>query len=135
MKKIFNIGDKKKHYYIVKDTDIAAFEEGVVHRVCSTFALGREMEWSSRLFVLEMKEMHEEGIGTFLEIKHHSPALVGRKLSMEATLTGQSGNEVICDISVKSGERLVAEGKTGQKIVNREKLKDLFERLESEPEQ
>ena len=41
---------------------------GLVHTVLSTFALGRELEWAARLFVLEMKSVDEEGIGTELFI-------------------------------------------------------------------
>ena len=45
-----------------------------VHPFYSTFALGRDVEWACRQFVLEMKEEDEEGIGTFLNITHKSPA-------------------------------------------------------------
>ena len=41
---------------------------GLVHTVLSTFALGRELKWVARLFVLEMKSVDEEGIGTELFI-------------------------------------------------------------------
>jgi hypothetical protein len=64
-------------YELVLNEDCASFESGNVHPVYATFALGRDAEWACRLFVLEMKEAYEEGIGTFLTIHHKSPALVG----------------------------------------------------------
>jgi hypothetical protein len=40
--------------------------EGVnVHPVMATFSITRDAEWAGRIFVLAMKEEHEEGIGTF----------------------------------------------------------------------
>ncbi len=122
----FNVGDKKTYYKVVKTEDVAAFEGGVVHEVCSTFALAREIEWSSRLFILEMKEENEEGIGTLLEIEHRSPAMVGDELTIEATVLTQEKNELICEIEVKVGERLIALGKTGQKILKKDKLNAIF---------
>ena len=73
MKSIFKPGDIKVWQKEVQPEDVAAFGGEQVHPVCSTFALGREMEWASRLFVLEMREEEEEGIGTFLEIRHKTP--------------------------------------------------------------
>ena len=69
---------------IVKLGDIAKFEGKTVHPVCSTFALAAYIEWSSRLFVLEMKEEDGEGIGTSLTIYHKSAALVNEELEIEA---------------------------------------------------
>lgn len=132
MKDIFKTGDAKIHNYTVKPEDVAQFESGVVHPVCSTFTLAREMEWSSRQFVLEMKEEHEEGIGTFVNVEHRSPALVGDELSFSAELTSQQKNELICKIEVRCGSRLVAEGSTGQKILLKSKIKEIFSSLEKD---
>ncbi|MCZ2140604.1 MAG: hypothetical protein LC096_04355 [Bacteroidia bacterium] len=77
MKILFKNGDIKKFSHKINNVDIAAFESGIVHPVYSTFALCRDAEWSGRLFVLEMKEDDEEGIGTMIQIKHISPAFVG----------------------------------------------------------
>lgn len=135
MKNIFKPGDTKIHNYTVKPEDVAQFESGLVHPVCSTFTLAREMEWSSRLFVLEMKEEHEEGIGTFVNVEHRSPALVGDELSFSAEVTSQQKNELICKIVVRCGDRLVAEGKTGQKILLKSKIKEIFSSLEKDGKQ
>ncbi len=120
MKSGFQKGDIRTHTFKVTEADLATFQTGNVHKVCSTFALAREMEWSSRLFVLDMIESHEEGIGTALEIVHHSPAFEGETLDFTATIFELIGHELICDIEVRVGERLVATGKTGQKILNRD---------------
>ncbi len=127
MKQFFTVGDKKGHTFVVKDTDIAIFEEGLVHSVCSTFALAREVEWSSRLFVLEMKEKDEEGIGTMLAIDHKSPAMIGDEVVVMASIASIIRNEVVCDIEVRVGSRLVAVGRTGQKILKKDKIKQMFE--------
>src|SRR5436190_4038 len=77
IKHLFAIGDSKQITHLVGDGDLAIFETGMVHPFYATFALGRDAEWACRQFVLEMKEADEEGIGVFLNIQHHSPALLG----------------------------------------------------------
>ncbi|MCE7993136.1 MAG: hypothetical protein HEP71_14210 [Roseivirga sp.] len=130
MKNQFTHGDVKIHTYVVTDDDFASFQSGVVHPVCSTFTLGREMEWSSRLFVLEMIEKDEEGIGTMLEIAHVGPAFEGEELVATATFESLSGNELICQIAVSAAGRPVATGRTGQKILKKDKINQIFTRLE-----
>lgn len=125
----FAPGDTKLYRTTISSADSAGFHGKQVHPVCATFALARDIEWSSRLFVLEMTEEDEEGIGTFLSIEHKSPALVGEMLEIEATVKSWEGNELICTIDVRVGDRQVATGETGQKILKKEKLNLLFERL------
>ncbi|MBC7425331.1 MAG: hypothetical protein H7321_02245 [Bacteroidia bacterium] len=129
MKDIFKTGDLKVFEKTVSNSDTAVFESGEVHSVYATFALGRDAEWSSRLFVLEMKEVDEEGIGTFLNIRHHSPALVGQTVIFEAVISNLEKNIIDCKVTAKVGERLIAEIETGQKIIKKERLKALFESL------
>lgn len=129
MKQPFNIGDSKKFTHIVTEADTAKFESGEVHPVYSTFALARDAEWSGRLFVLEMKEDGEEGIGTSITVAHHSPALVGQEVLFTATLSEVTKNEVITEFNAKVGGRLIASGRQGQKILTREKLDKLFNSL------
>jgi fluoroacetyl-CoA thioesterase len=129
MKNPFQIGDQKLHHYKVKSADLAGFGNGVVHPVCSTFALGREMEWSSRQFALDMFDDDEEGVGTFLQIQHNSPAVEGEVLLITATLSAVKGHEILCKIEVKVKNRLIATGETGQKILKRAKIASLLEGL------
>jgi fluoroacetyl-CoA thioesterase len=126
MKLIFSPGDKKVYRTIVHPNDQAIFHGKLLHPVCSTFTLAREIEWSSRLFFADMKDDDEEGVGTLLEIQHRSPAFVGEELEITATVGSIMGNELICDIEVKVGERLIAKGKTGQRMLKKDKLNAIF---------
>lgn len=127
MKDIFRPGDKKSFKRIVTENDQAIFHDGkVLHPVCSTFSLARDFEWSSRLFFIDMKEDDEEGVGTMLSIDHKSPAFIGEQVEFTATVESVVKNELICVIEAKVGDRIIATGKTGQKMLKREKLSQLF---------
>jgi fluoroacetyl-CoA thioesterase len=134
MKKIFKTGDIKEYTHIVVKEDVAAFETGLVHPVYSTFALARDAEWTCRQFVLEMKDEHEEGIGTFIHVNHKSPALIGEEVLFIAVIGAITDNEIICSYKASAGFRTVAEGTTGQKILKKEKLKSIFDELEQNKE-
>lgn len=112
--------------HTVTERDVAAFHGEVVHPVCSTFALARDIEWTTRQFVLDMRDDDEEGIGTFLSIEHKAPAFVHETLTIEATVENINGHELICSYIAKVGDRVIAVGKTEQKILKREKIKQLF---------
>ena len=126
MKQIFKVGDQKVFARVVGPEDLARFHGELLHPVYSTFALARDFEWSSRLFFIEMKEEDEEGVGTHLSIDHKSPARVGENVIFTATVEKMEGTELICTIEAKVGDRLVAIGKTGQKMLKKEKLSRLF---------
>jgi predicted thioesterase len=126
LKDIFKSGDRKETRYVVKHNDVAAFNGEVVHPVCATFTLAKEIEWSTRQFVLEMRDHNEEGIGTYITIDHKGPAFVGEEIIFTAQVEALQGNELICSYEAKVGERLIATGKTGQKILKREKISRLF---------
>jgi len=125
----FQTGSVKIFVKRVEQNDTAIFESGELHPVYSTFALGRDAEWACRLFVIEMKEEDEEGIGTFLKIEHSSPATLGSEVVFEAILQSAVGNSVICSFTAKVGERIIAFGETGQKILTKQKLNTLFNTL------
>ncbi len=126
---LFEIGSQKYYSKLVEQADCAAFNSGLVHPVYATFALGRDAEWACRLFVLEMKEEEEEGIGTFLNISHKSPALLGSIVEFTSTVKSIHKNEIICSFIAKVGNRIIAEGEQGQKIIEKQKLEKLFEGL------
>ncbi|HXH18675.1 MAG TPA: hypothetical protein VNJ07_06290 [Chitinophagales bacterium] len=129
MKNIFKAGSQKFFQRIVRNKDRAAFENGDVHPVYSTFALARDAEWTCRLFVLEMREPDEEGIGTFITLDHRSPALIGEVVNFRAEVESIRGNEIICKYEARVRDRLIASGRQGQKIMKREQLKELFRKL------
>lgn len=129
MLQVYKTGDTKTYSITVQEKDTATFDSGEVHPVYATFALGRDAEWCCRLFVLDMKEKHEEGIGTFLSIKHQSPAKIGSLVTFTATVESITGNEIICSYEAKVGSRIIASGQQGQKIIAKEKLEKLFNSL------
>lgn len=129
MKNPFRPGDIKSYTVQVTEDKLARFDAGLVHPVYSTFALGKDAEWACRLFVLEMKEAGEEGIGAYLSIEHVSPALLGSKVRIDATLEEVVRNEVICKYEAWCGDRLVAKGRQIQKIIRKEKFEKLLESL------
>jgi predicted thioesterase len=129
MKLSCRVGEIRTVKKTVSEEDLATFETGNVHPFYSTFALGRDVEWACRQFVLEMKEDDEEGIGTFLDIKHKSPALLGDKVEIRAMLTELEGNTVNCSFVVMVSDRLVAEGSQGQKILKKEKVQRLIDQI------
>ncbi len=128
MKEIFKPGDRKQTRYIVRESDLAAFEGKIVHPVCSTFTLAREIEWATRQFVLEMRDEDEEGIGTSLTIDHRGPAFVGEEIIFSAWVDEINHLELICSYEAKVDDRIIALGKTGQKILKREKISKIFKK-------
>lgn len=131
MKLRFKIGEAISFKHVVATDDLATFTTGNVHNVCSTFALAKYIEWTSRLFVLKHKFEDEEGIGTFLKIKHVSPAFKGQEMEFIATIRQVISNELICDVKVCVGKRVVAEASTGQKMIKKDKLKSIFSSLDA----
>ena len=89
----FHPGDLKIYLTQVTDDKLARFDSGLVHPLYSTFALGKDAEWACRLFVLEMKEPGEEGIGSYLSIEHLSPALLNSEVRIEARLERSASAE------------------------------------------
>lgn len=131
MKNIFSTGDCKFFEHLVTERDTATFDSGNVHPVYATFALGRDAEWCCRLFVLDMKEEDEEGIGTSLSIIHHSPALLGETVKFTAKILRIEKNSIICSFEAMVENRLIATGEQGQKILKKERLENLFNNISS----
>lgn len=132
MQQPFRIGDTQSYQVTVQKTDTAQFGDQEVHPVYATFALARDAEWACRLFVLNMKETSEEGIGTSITVNHQAPALVGEVVTFYATLEQVEGNQVHCSYMAYVGNRLVADGRQDQKILRHERLTQLFESLKSD---
>ena len=129
MRVVFKAGDTKQFEHIVTEEDFAHFPNDKVHEVYATFALTRDAEWCTRLFVLEMKEETEEGIGTYVRVNHQSPALPGSKVVFTGTFRSVVNNEIHCLFEAHVGERLIAYGETGQKIMPKAKLKARFDTI------
>lgn len=132
MNNLFKKGDTKEYFGMVTDSDIATFDSINVHPVLSTFALGRDAEWVCRLFVIDMKELDEEGIGTYLEIYHKGPAFIGETIHYTGNFEELNGNNVICSFKANVGQGLIATGRTEQKILKKEKINHLFNSIRGE---
>ena len=131
MKDVFKVGDRKHFIKRVEPADVAAFHGEAVHQVYATFSMARDAEWCCRLFVLEMKEEDEEGIGTRLEVVHRAPAFVGQVVRFESRFVEiREQGEILTRFQVWQGDRLIAEGLQGQKILPKQKLEQLFHKLE-----
>src|SRR5438045_2951106 len=115
--------------FVVKEDDTQTFPPGTVHCVYSTLALIRDAGWTTRQFVLEMKDADDEGIGTMVSATHHSPAVVGEEVLIIGTVKNIYRHEIICTYEVTVARRLIATGETGQKILKREKFEKLFTSL------
>ena len=127
MKQIFSPGSKRTYTKVVGLGDVATFDTGTVHEVYATFAIARDAEWAGRLFVLEMKEEDEEGIGTSVQVDHYAPAFIGETVLFEATIDQLHKNIVGCTFTAYVGHRLVASGRTGQKILKKDRIQELFQ--------
>ena len=110
MQQRFRPGDTKTFTRTVRAEDCAAFDSGPVHPVYATFALARDAEWCCRLFVLDIKEDDEEGIGTMISVEHVSPAAEGVSVTFTATVKSIEGHSIICTYTAHAGNRLIAHG-------------------------
>lgn len=129
MKKRLAIGAKRTFTHTVIGEDVATFDSGTVHKVCSTFALAKFIEWTSRLFIIDIKQEDEEGIGTMISINHKSPALINEELLLEASVISINNHELICEVVVSSNQRIIAIAKTGQKLIKKDRIKEIFSSL------
>jgi predicted thioesterase len=121
MKNPFQPGDVKTYETYVTEEKLARFASGVVHPVYSTFALAQDAEWCCRLFVLDMlePEKDEEGVGTFVSVKHLAPAPLGSKITIRATLLYVKNNTIHCRYEAYAGTIKIAEGEQTQKIISK----------------
>jgi fluoroacetyl-CoA thioesterase len=123
----FQPGEVRQFRRLVQREHLAVFESGPVHPVYSTFALARDAEWACRLFVLEMKEEHEEGIGTYLSVEHRSVAREGHLVLFTAVLLEVDGNRIRCRYEAHVEDRLIATGEQEQRILERIRVEKLMQ--------
>ncbi len=126
MKDVLKIGDKQQYKRVVTQHDLASFLGETMHPVYATFALARDAEWTSRQFAVKTSDEDEEGIGTLLVINHLGPAFVSDEVVFTATVEKLERNEIICSYEAIVGNRLIATGKTGQKILKRDRIREMF---------
>jgi fluoroacetyl-CoA thioesterase len=127
MKNIFAKGDQKIFEKIVTKDDIAAFDGVVVHEVYSSFCLARDAEWCSRLFVLDIIEEYEEGIGTAISVEHVGPAFVGEKVTFTSTIEKITESGIVDTSYIATvNDRIIAKGIQGQRVLPKDKIAKLF---------
>ena len=119
-------GDKKLYEKVVSPDDLAVFHDQLVHEVYSTFALARDMEWASRLLLLDILKEEEEGIGTELQVKHLAPVFLGQKIKIMAIVKNFNNKILDCEVTVNCGSKIIATGFTQQKIMNKSRLAEIF---------
>jgi len=127
-----NIPENKEHRYLVTALDFASFHGSVIHKVCSTYTLTREFEWVGRLVLLPLLQLEEEGIGTCAHIEHLAPAFEGEAILFKATpRTWNEGEELIVDIEAFVGDRKIAQGFTGQRIIPKAIIQKIFDKAKT----
>ena len=128
--KPLKIGERTSHSFKVTEKDLATFADGNVHQVCSTFTIAREVEWCTRKFVLAHKDLDEEGVGTKLNIDHVSPAMLNTIVEIDARVIELRNSELICSFEARVGERIIAKGITGQKVLKKSRIKEIFSKFD-----
>lgn len=103
-----------------------AFDGVVVHKVCATWTLVHYMELAGRRVLIDFLEPGEEGVGSHASCDHIGPAPVGSRVRVIATATDVTDRELSCDVVAFSGEKMIATGKTVQKIFPRHILKRIL---------
>jgi predicted thioesterase len=106
---------------------VAHFEElGLVHPVYATWFMVKHMELASRKVILPYLEAHEEAVGHSVPVTHRAPTPVGATVTARARLTAVDGNQIVCEVSVHHGHRVVGDGMTIQVVVPAETLRARF---------
>jgi fluoroacetyl-CoA thioesterase len=111
--------------FTVQPADFAVLGGNLIHRVCATFTLAREAEYAGRLVLEAMLQPGQEGIGTMVEVIHVSPAFEGEEVSVFAEMQSFNGTELICTFQALVSGRVIARGKTGQRIISKERLLEI----------
>jgi hypothetical protein len=121
------IPQNQEHRFTVTASDFPNFKGEVIHPVLSTYTLTREFEWAGRLVLLPLLKEGEQGIGTMVEIFHHAPAFENEEVFIKAIpLPWIEGEELIVELKAFVGNRLVASGKTGQRILPLTVIEKIF---------
>ncbi|MBI5763127.1 MAG: thioesterase [Planctomycetes bacterium] len=121
-------GTQKEVSYVVTPEMCPAFDGEVVHQVCSTWEIVHYMELAGRMVLLDFLEANEEGVGSHASCDHMGPAPVGSSVRVVATATDVSERELTCDCVAFRGDRMIAAGKTVQKVFPREVLERILKK-------
>lgn len=132
MKSSLQLGNTAEHVITVTEDMCPAFDGVVVHRVYSTWSMAHHMEIAARKVLAPHLEEHEEGIGSHLSINHLAPTPLGHRVRVVAEAVEISPTTLGCDVNAyhvrEIGEKLIGKGKQVQRILPKEKLRQLIER-------
>ena len=70
----------------------------------------------------------EEGVGAHISVDHVASCKVGKTVRVRAELTEVDGRRVICKVEAFDGDRLLAEGRQVQVVMDKSKIKQMIER-------
>lgn len=126
MKPGLEIGTQRDISFVVTLDMCPEFDGVVVHKVCATWTIVEYMEKAGRLVLIDFLEPHEEGVGSHVSCDHLNPAPVGSTVRVIATAADVMDRELICDTVAFVGDRMIASGKTIQKVMPRAVLKRLL---------
>ena len=126
MKREPKIGETVSYSHVVSKEDMAAFHGKMVHPVYSTFAIARDAEYTTRQFVLAIIEADEEGVGISLSVSHKHPAFLDEKVVFNGEVTSYVNGILLCRWEARVGQRLIANGETGQKLMKKTEIGKLF---------
>ena len=105
-----------------------AFGGVVVHRCYSTWSAVHHMEIAARKVLVDFLEDDEEGVGAHISVDHIAACRVGKTVRIRAVLTEFDGRRVVCKVEAFDGDRLLAEGKQVQVVMDKNKIKKMIER-------
>lgn len=116
---------------VVTEEMTVNFEElGPVHPVYATYWMAKHMELAGRKIILPFLEEGEEGVGSYVEVRHLASALPGMRIKVVARHEKTVGNRVHATMQAfnELGDP-IGEGRTEQVILPKEKVEALFARL------
>lgn len=113
-------GDTESIEIVVTDDMTATVGGREIHPIYGTGALVAHIEEVCRALLEPHLEPDEEGVGYRIEAVHASPATVGTKLTVTATVADVGPQRLLCEVAVRDGTRRVANGSFEQRVVDRE---------------
>jgi predicted thioesterase len=104
----------------------ARFFECEIHPLYATFAAVEHAEYAARCAIRSAVEPHQDAIGLAVELEHRAPAAVGTLLTIAATVERLEGRDIWCAVAITAADgREIARGRTGQRVISREKRDQL----------
>lgn len=131
MKPGFTPGLVRELTVLVTDDMCPAFDGVIVHRVYSTWSAAHHFELAARKLLVDFLDDDEEGVGSHLTVDHLAPCPVGRTVRVRAELIDVRRDRhlrVVCAVTAHDGDRLLAQGRQVQVVMNKEHLKRYIER-------